>query len=75
MIEHPQVQANDLIRTLEHPVAGTYRQPRPPPRFESTPADVRTHAPALGEHTREVLAALGLPAAEVDRLYREGIVR
>jgi crotonobetainyl-CoA:carnitine CoA-transferase CaiB-like acyl-CoA transferase len=30
--------------------------------------------PALGQHTREVLHELGVSAAELERLSREGIV-
>jgi formyl-CoA transferase len=33
-----------------------------------------TRAPHLGEHTREVLAARGLPAWEIDELARQGVI-
>ncbi len=60
VIRHPQIEANGLIVESEHPVAGPLRQPRPAARFESMPARIGRPAPALGEHTDEVLRELGL---------------
>ena len=39
------------------------------PPFES--GTKRAHAPALGEHTREVLAEHGYSGAEIEALYEE----
>ncbi|MEJ2132883.1 MAG: CoA transferase, partial [Gammaproteobacteria bacterium] len=38
VIEHEQIRVIELIRELEHPVAGRIRQPRPAARFAETPA-------------------------------------
>jgi crotonobetainyl-CoA:carnitine CoA-transferase CaiB-like acyl-CoA transferase len=43
-----------------------------PAKFFDTPAEVRRHAPRLGEHTREVLGEAGLSDAQVDRLVESG---
>ncbi len=51
------------------------RPPRPPERFDATPSEIRLPAPMLAEHSREILGALGLDAAEPDRLHSEGIIR
>jgi crotonobetainyl-CoA:carnitine CoA-transferase CaiB-like acyl-CoA transferase len=59
MIDHPQVQANRIVVETEHPGAGLLRQARPAARFSGTPTSVRRGAPALGEHTDEVLAEIG----------------
>ena len=37
-----------------------------------TPGSIRRPAPLLGEHTREVLAEVGLPAEEIDRMVEAG---
>ena len=58
MIEHPQIVANGIVIETEHPRAGRLRQARPAARFSATPTSVRRGAPALGEHTEEVLAEL-----------------
>ena len=46
------------------------------PRLSRTPGEVRHGGPALGAHTREVLAELaGADDAELDRLFAAGVVR
>jgi len=47
-----------------------------PVGMSRTPADeLRRHAPALGEHTREVLVEAGLDGAEIDELLAAGAAR
>ncbi len=50
------------------------RQMRNAARFEATPASIRRGAPALGEHTEEVLAEIGYTPAEIAGLRADGIV-
>ncbi len=73
VIRHPQVQALGLVVETEHPVAGHLRQARAAARFSTTPPDIRRGAPALGEHTQEILAELGYSAAEIAELGSPGI--
>ncbi|MEE8580183.1 MAG: CoA transferase [Myxococcota bacterium] len=74
LLDDPQIAANELIVELEHPHAGRIRQPRPAARFDHTPAEIRRPAPLLGEHTDELLSNLGVSAAEIAVLRREGVV-
>jgi crotonobetainyl-CoA:carnitine CoA-transferase CaiB-like acyl-CoA transferase len=69
----PQIAANALIVESEHPSVGRIRQPRPAARFEKTPAELRSLAPRLGEHTEAVLAELGLSEGERTLLRERGI--
>lgn len=71
--EDPQIAHNQVFSTLEHPTAGTLRQARPAPRFGRTPAAPGGPAPVSGQHTREILAELGLSDRTEDWLAR-GIV-
>lgn len=73
MIKHPQVEANDLVHIYEHPQAGPLRQARPAAQFSATPSAVRRGAPGLGEHTAEVLAEIGIDAATLDELDKNGV--
>lgn len=75
VIEHEQIRVNELIRELEHPVAGRIRQPRPAARFAETPADIQRHAPVLGENTEEILREeLHLSSEEIARLRAAGTI-
>lgn len=58
----PQVVAIGAIEEHDHPVAGRIRQPAHPIRFGASPAAYQRHAPALGEHTDEILAELAADA-------------
>ena len=62
------VRAVGLFEQAEHPSEGAYRPLRSPVRFSATPYRLRSHAPALGEHTREVLAELGLSAERIEAI-------
>jgi crotonobetainyl-CoA:carnitine CoA-transferase CaiB-like acyl-CoA transferase len=73
-LEHPQVAARGAIVETEHRDAGRTRALGFPIRLSETPARVTRPAPALGEHTREVLAEAGYPADEIDALVAEGVV-
>ena len=71
--EDPQIAHNQVFSTIEHPAAGTLRQARPAPRFGRTPAAPGAPAPVSGQHTREILAEIGLGERTEDWLAR-GIV-
>jgi len=74
VIADPQVRHNDLLLEREHPSAGRIRQPRPPARFDKTPAEAGRLAPLPGEHTDEILAELGVDGDERRRLREAGVV-
>jgi crotonobetainyl-CoA:carnitine CoA-transferase CaiB-like acyl-CoA transferase len=74
VIAHPQVAASGILLDSDHPAAGRLRQTRPAARFSQTPPELRRGAPRLGEHTDEVLRELGLSAAEIESLRRQGTI-
>jgi len=59
----PQVIHNDVFVTRQHPLAGTIREPRAAARFSETPQRMGCVAPAVGQHTDDILTDLGLDAA------------
>jgi crotonobetainyl-CoA:carnitine CoA-transferase CaiB-like acyl-CoA transferase len=56
----PHLAAVGLFERYEHPDAGPYVSLRPPVKYSATPANIRRHPPKLGEHTRELMAELGI---------------
>ena len=72
VIRHPHVAALEIVEQYDHPEAGRLRQARAAARFSATPAAIRSGAPALGEHTDEVLGEIGYSAAEIAGLRAEG---
>jgi len=58
-----QVLNNEIFVEREHPVAGRVREPRPPARFQGTPARVGDHAPTPGQHSDAIVSEIGLDAA------------
>lgn len=70
--QHPQLQAVGLFETHEHPTEGKVRTVRSPVKFAQTPAGYRSHAPQLGEQTREILTELGYDNTRIDGLLSIG---
>lgn len=74
MFEHPQVIAQDLVTTYEHPVIGSYRGMTRPLEFSRTPGPAPFGAPTMGQHTEHVLSRLGYSAERIRDLKAAGAV-
>ena len=72
-LENPFVTEHGRLQSLEHPRAGPYRLVAPPVRSGNEAAPARP-APALGEHTGELLRELGYDDRDVARWRAEGLV-
>jgi len=59
MIADKQVVAREMIVEQVHPTAGRISVVGVPVKLSETPGSVRTPAPLLGEHTADILTALG----------------
>ena len=73
MIEDEQVIAREMIVRQQHPTAGEISVVGVPVKLSETPGSVRTPAPLLGQHTNEVLAALGY-GEQLESLKKQGVV-
>jgi crotonobetainyl-CoA:carnitine CoA-transferase CaiB-like acyl-CoA transferase len=61
----PHMKARGMLKPGEHPRAGSYVYLRYPAIVDGERSDVVTPAPLLGEHTNEVLSAIGLSAEAI----------
>lgn len=74
LIRHPQLEANGMIMTLDHPELGQIRMPGFP--INSRDMNDRHHHPApnLGADSRSILASFGFEESEIDALAIKGTV-
>ena len=70
----PQVLARNMMVDTEDPDLGTIRNIGIPVKLSSTPGSIRRRAPALGEHSSEILLERGFAQEEVDNLLAEGVI-
>lgn len=76
VVDDPQVLARDMIVKLLHPIAGALRVAGSPLKLSDTPPEITRHAPALGEHTDQVLNTLLEASANDLAGWREsGVIR
>jgi crotonobetainyl-CoA:carnitine CoA-transferase CaiB-like acyl-CoA transferase len=75
VFDDPHIISRGMRQDISHPRAGTMPVLSNPIRFSETPPSYTRPPPALGEHTRSVLAdELQLEDAEIDALVRDGII-
>jgi crotonobetainyl-CoA:carnitine CoA-transferase CaiB-like acyl-CoA transferase len=70
----PHVIAREILVDLPDTQIGHLPMHNVIPRLSAPPGGLRRPAPALGEHTAEVLGALGLDRETIDGLVRDGII-
>jgi len=70
----PHVIAREILVDLPDTQMGQLPMHNVIPRLSATPGRLRHQAPALGEHTAEILGTLGLDRAAIDRLARDRII-
>ena len=72
---HPQLEANEMIFTTEHPVRGEIKMLGNPVKLKKTPAHPQGPSPLLGQHTEDILLKLGYTAKDIADLEAEGVIR
>jgi crotonobetainyl-CoA:carnitine CoA-transferase CaiB-like acyl-CoA transferase len=74
VFENPQVLHNRMVVEQNHPVGGQRRLLGFPLTFSATPGDIRTPAPALGEHTDILLTEVGYTPAQISAFRGDGVI-
>ncbi len=73
-VEDPHLAARGMFVEVEHPLAGTVKVPNFPVKFSETPGEIRSAAPVLGAHSKELLMGiLGMSEERFMELVRAGV--
>jgi crotonobetainyl-CoA:carnitine CoA-transferase CaiB-like acyl-CoA transferase len=74
VIEDPQVKHLETFRTLRHPTQGEVVTIRRPVRIDGGRDGTDLPAPALGQHTEELLSELGYDAVAIGELRAASVI-
>ncbi|HEX2942475.1 MAG TPA: CoA transferase [Rhodopila sp.] len=74
VFQDPQILAQEMVMDVEQPGHGLIRMLGFPMKLSGTPCRVRRPAPALGEHSGEILAELGYTTAEIEAWRQSGVI-
>ena len=74
LLEHPQIQAREMIIDSVHPRAGEVKITGSPIKMSKTPPSIRTAAPILGQHTEDILVSLGYSESQIASLRQQGAI-
>jgi formyl-CoA transferase len=74
IVEDPHMTKRELVADYPDPDMGDFPMHHVVPRLSGTPGTIRTLAPKLGEHNRELLAEVGVDAAAYGKLVAAGAV-
>jgi formyl-CoA transferase len=72
--QDPQVKARNMVVDIDDPRYGMVRQAGIAIKLSDTPGSIRRVGPAIGEHTTEVLTALGYSESQQQHLRQAGVV-
>ena len=76
VLEDPHIKERNAFIERDHPTAGPTTLLAPWIHMSQTPASIRDDAPAIGQHTDEVLGGLlGLTEAELEDLREVDVIR
>jgi crotonobetainyl-CoA:carnitine CoA-transferase CaiB-like acyl-CoA transferase len=75
VVNHPQVIANDIIATVDHPARGKQKMVGIPVKLKKTPGKVQGPSPMLGEHTKEILLKLDYSLKDIAEMEKQGIIK
>lgn len=73
MCDDPQVVANGFLEEYDHTLLGPLRGPAPIIRMTGTPTRIQRAAPALGEHTVDILSEVGFTAEQIAGFQEQSI--
>ena len=74
VLAQEQLSANDTVGVVDHPIMGSLRIIKAPPKFGGERLDPGSPSPDHGQHTRHVLESFKMDSAKIDALLEKGVV-
>jgi len=74
VLTDPHVDVREMVVERDHPTAGPIKLTGVPTKLSLTPGDVLLPPPTLGQHTEEILTALGYGSETINEMKEKGIV-
>ncbi len=75
LLDDPHVQQRGVIVEAPDEEAGSVLMHNIIPRLSDTPGQLRSPAPTLGQHTREILQSIGCDATRIAGLAADGVIK
>ena len=72
--EDPGILATNMVKTMEHPIAGMIKVLNKPWKMSESPGDEQLPPPPLGWHTFEVLKEAGYAEEDIISLKNKGVI-
>ncbi len=73
-LNDPHIQSRGMVLRMDHPIAGEIRMLANPIHLSDTPVSYRLPPPTLGQHTVEILNALGYDDTMIEKLQASGVI-
>ena len=70
----PQIIARKMVESFPHPKFGHVPNIASPIKYSHTPLSIRSLAPKLGEHTKEILKDLNYSDEEIKEFKKKNII-
>jgi|TARA_B100001105_G_scaffold15959_1_gene11564 crotonobetainyl-CoA:carnitine CoA-transferase CaiB-like acyl-CoA transferase len=74
VLAQEQLQANGSIDVIDHPLMGSMRVVKSPPRFGGEVLEPGSPSPDHGQHTRQVLASFSVGEDRIEKMFGDGVV-
>ena len=74
VLADPQIQARGMLVEQDHPVLGKVQLANLPYHFSDCDTTIKTAAPLLGQHNREIAARLGYSQEQIEAMVQEGVL-
>ena len=74
VLAQDQLKANGSVQVIDHPLMGSMRIVKAPPRFGGEALEPGAPSPEHGQHTREVLKSFSVKEDRLETMFSDGVI-